>query len=1026
MIPMANRRSLRSWLGILVSVSALSACSVPPSEVYVAGSARGEGGNLDLGANSAKEACTLQMGGADARIYCGAYLQAAGRVTQPAHDTDTAGYITNSPWRLAFDRRFQCEAPTGTTVLDSPGLSMACTWRQGGFAQVVLATKIDGKLYVADGVKATESVLPRAIGVMSKRLPAMPAPKKPDDTGVDTQREAEQALKAEGAGAIAEVEKQMSRGGQENRKGNYAASETAYRTAVQIQERLVKRGANDPALAVPLARQALQVSNQGRFEEANRLFTRAERLAALPDQIDPIARPLTAHLKALNQINRNKPADALALLDIAEKGFTVIVPPDALVPRRRSAGGGRSTAEQMADAAADSELLADQSTSDALNGLIEVRRYRAIALTQLGRPSEAAAALASSRALYTTRDPRLAARFYRTVGMIAAASGRQPEADSELGLAVSTFARVQPGSRPLAETQLLQAANLAKQGSYATALPRCREAVAVLTALKVGVSPAQVVPCLHALSLEVERNPADTQAVFAEMFSLSQLAQGSITSRQIAVATARLAEGARDPKVADAIRRRDAAADLLERLYRQRADLGVEKENAAAFADLEDKIKKAREVQEDAGEALQAASPGFAGLVQESIKTRDAQATLQPNEALAAIVLGEDEGWTILLRNDRITAGRIEGGSKKIDALVKRFRTGMVPNRENVPPPFDTAAARDLYNAVLAPVADGLQGATTLTVAPTGSLLSIPFGALLTGPTTGSLGQAPFLIRRYAVSHVPSVASFVNLRQAAKSLKATRPWFGMGDFRPPTARQATATFPAETCGESARFLASFPSLPGTRRELEASRQLLSADTGDQLLAANFTAKNVLSAPLKNYKVLHFATHAVLPSEIPCQAEPAILTSTDANAANATGALLSATQVAQMDLDAELVILSACNTGGPNGGGAGESLSGLARSFFFAGARAMMVTHWEAHDATITYLTALFLNVLQTNPDGGPAVALATAQRKILDQAEGNMASLGHPYYWSVAALIGGKPSKAEATVAEASPSRVGG
>ena len=61
---------------------------------------------------------------------------------------------------------------------------------------------------------------------------------------------------------------------------------------------------------------------------------------------------------------------------------------------------------------------------------------------------------------------------------------------------------------------------------------------------------------------------------------------------------------------------------------------------------------------------------------------------------------------------------------------------------------------------------------------------------------------------------------------------------------------------------------------------------------------------------------------------------------------------------------ELVILAACNTGGENGGGAGESLSGLARAFFFAGARSLLVTHWDANDATTTYLTALFLAALR--------------------------------------------------------------
>ena len=125
---------------------------------------------------------------------------------------------------------------------------------------------------------------------------------------------------------------------------------------------------------------------------------------------------------------------------------------------------------------------------------------------------------------------------------------------------------------------------------------------------------------------------------------------------------------------------------------------------------------------------------------------------------------------------------------------------------------------------------------------------------------------------------------------------------------------------------------------------------------------------------------------------------------------APDALLTASQIEQMDLDAELVILAACNTAGPGGSGtgAGESLSGLARSFFFAGARSLLVTHWDANDITTTYLTVLFLNNLRTDPGAGGPAALASAQRRMLDEATGGRAMLAHPYYWAVGALIGGQ------------------
>jgi CHAT domain-containing protein len=134
----------------------------------------------------------------------------------------------------------------------------------------------------------------------------------------------------------------------------------------------------------------------------------------------------------------------------------------------------------------------------------------------------------------------------------------------------------------------------------------------------------------------------------------------------------------------------------------------------------------------------------------------------------------------------------------------------------------------------------------------------------------------------------------------------------------------------------------------------------------------------------------------------------VLTSTPEGAPDASGGLLTASQIAQMDLNAELVILAACNTGGDVSAGAGESLSGLARSFFFAGARSLLVTHWDANDASTTYLTALFLGSLQGNPAAGPAAALAAAQRRMLDEAVGTNAAAGHPFYWAVLALIGGR------------------
>ena len=109
----------------------------------------------------------------------------------------------------------------------------------------------------------------------------------------------------------------------------------------------------------------------------------------------------------------------------------------------------------------------------------------------------------------------------------------------------------------------------------------------------------------------------------------------------------------------------------------------------------------------------------------------------------------------------------------------------------------------------------------------------------------------------------------------------------------------------------------------------------------------------------------------------------------------------------MDLDADLVILSACNSGGPGGTTAGESLSGLARAFFYAGARSLEVTHWSVNDQVAAFLVADTLRRMRENPNLGIAGALRDAQLAMLaDAGKGLPAEIAHPFFWAPFAVIG--------------------
>jgi CHAT domain-containing protein len=181
------------------------------------------------------------------------------------------------------------------------------------------------------------------------------------------------------------------------------------------------------------------------------------------------------------------------------------------------------------------------------------------------------------------------------------------------------------------------------------------------------------------------------------------------------------------------------------------------------------------------------------------------------------------------------------------------------------------------------------------------------------------------------------------------------------------------------------------------------------------LGADFTAANLRNAGLERYRVLHLATHALLPGELSCLPEPAIMLSSASGARDAGGAFLRASEVLGLRLDADLVVLSACNTGGPSGEGGGEALSGLARSFFYAGARGLLVTHWAVDDAASALTVADTLRRQQSGE--ASAVALRGAQMLILDEAGRRLpAEFAHPYYWAPFALIGdGRRTAAAAT-----------
>jgi CHAT domain-containing protein len=887
---------------------------------------------------------------------------------------------------------------------------------------------VDGKGWYADGVLPALPVMERAIGVLSGRVRAEAASQS-QSSAADSQLASRLAAAAFTSGDVGAYEQLVKEAARANQAENFAGAEDAYRAALALQEKAL--GANNPNIVSTLLNLALQISNQGRWSEADGLFARADRLAAGAADASQKARLL--HYEALHQLNQGKREAALKLLDRADPAYASLLPPEVLKARPAAA---RSTINQLGALGNSGmldtgNLLTDVSTRSALMGLIEVRRYKAIVLRGLGRTAESQQDLASARQLAAANGLRQAvvrARMDRTAAAMDASLDEPARAATTFAAAAAAFATSLPDSRPVAETELLRAGQLLRADRPDAALAICQGGVKLLRQLKIGTEAKLLDPCLDAYAKAAQsRDKAGddpgAQKLLVEMFEAAQLSQGGVTSQQIAQATARLSENARDPKVAEAIKARQDAANGLADLYRERdreeqarnpapraAAPGVALPTASAppvvSAELDAKIAKAQADVANADAALQAAAPNFGQLVQQVAPASQVFAVMAPNEGFVSISLSADGGWSFLLRDGHVYVAHIDGGTPRMAKLVKAIRAS-IESDTGQPPPFNVAASRELYDATLGGLAAGTKGMTSLVVAPAGPLLSVPFELLLTGPADPDhLGTAPFLLRKMEIAHVPAAANFVSLRKIAGGSRAQQPWFGFGDFHPVTLAQARASYTGG-CSDSAALFAGLPLLPYAKRELEAARQILAASASDELLGTAFTAPAVLKTALKNYRILHFATHALLPTDLHCQSESAIVTSAPLGAKNAAGALLTASEVTGLDLDADLVILSACNSGGPGGGAAGESLSGLARSFFYAGARALLVTHWEVNDQAAAYLVAVTLQRYRADPGLGFAGALRAAQLAMLDGAGHDLpAAIAHPFYWAPFALIG--------------------
>ncbi len=356
------------------------------------------------------------------------------------------------------------------------------------------------------------------------------------------------------------------------------------------------------------------------------------------------------------------------------------------------------------------------------------------------------------------------------------------------------------------------------------------------------------------------------------------------------------------------------------------------------------------------------------------------------------------------------------------------------------PLPYDLERAHKLYQALFGPFADLIKEKSLL-IAASGTLTSLPLQALVTEkprealPSWKGYHGVKWLGREHAVAVLPSVPSLSVLRKEAKAASAAEPFVGYGDPRLDGNPECGEAQPPKACpgegapegsapakrGWAARSLGTYfhaghgdvgilrtlCPLPEAALELSCVAKSLNAPVGRVLTGSAATEAAVKHAHLDRYRVLHFATHGLLAGQTASlnggAAEPALVLTPPKAASDEDDGLLTASEITQLKLNADWVVLSACNTAGGEKTGA-EALSGLARAFFYAGARSLLVSHWEVDSYAATMLTTTAFKDLSVTPDIGPAKALQRSQAGLMDDP--NRPWDAHPSFWAPFVLVG--------------------
>jgi CHAT domain-containing protein len=462
-------------------------------------------------------------------------------------------------------------------------------------------------------------------------------------------------------------------------------------------------------------------------------------------------------------------------------------------------------------------------------------------------------------------------------------------------------------------------------------------------------------------------------------------------------------------------------------------------------------------------EQVAAKFPAFAELSVDPapMNLADIQALLTPDEALVFYYTAQDPPLVWAITREGVTWQQLNMARHILAYKISMLRSGLEcpASTSDCSAPalrFDLGLAHELYRTLVVPVATAINTKRHLIVVPSGVLFGMPFQLLVTELTTaGSLPEKPDYRKaawfglQNAISVLPSVTSLRVLRQVAKRSRASKPYLGIGNplldgqqgdprwgelhkQRALAARLKEACpkgSPPRTARIASRPVTGFEKLfrsghadieeirrliplPETADELCEVARWLGVPESQVLLGARATETRIKDlsnrGELAQYAILHFATHGALTGQVEGSAEPGLILTPPPAGTNEPGYLdrddgfLTASEIAELKLDADWVVLSACNTAGAADSTA-EPLSGMVRAFFYAGARALLVSHWEVDsNAAVKLITRAFAE-LRVDPKIGRAEAMRRSMQEMIENGSPREA---HPSIWGPFVVAG--------------------